>query len=266
MESGCSYLRLCVVFCIVSLSMVGCKSRTRESVWNGSWKLNASRSQSYGSYFTVGIAPTGVVTVTNEANSFSFRCNGSEFQNGAGHTTVCTPANDSQWRLTGKSNGKDSNESIWDISPDGKVLTIRSSDFHPDGTQGLSKTSFTRRGGTSGFAGRWQDTAPLRSRPKTLDIALDGQHLHFAYPEIGQYSDSPLDGSIVPIHGPRVRPGSAMSLKAIGPREFRTQLIFSGHVIRNGTLDISEDGRTLLQETWEPEDQEEKDRLVYDKQ
>jgi len=204
--------------------------------------------------------------VTNEANSFDFRCNKKEFQNGADHTTVCTPVNGSQWKLTRRINGKVSGIFVWDISSDGKTFVIRSSELHSDGTQGASETTFKRLSGTNGFAGRWQEATPLKLRPKVLDVAVVGQRLHLAYPDTGQYSDSTFDGSIVPIHGPRVRSGSAISARAIGPRDFQIQLMLSGQVIRKGTLDISEDGRTLFQESWTPENPDEKDRLVYDKQ
>jgi hypothetical protein len=266
MDSRYRYLRLCVGLCIACLVIVACKNRNRELDWNGSWKLNMSRSQAHGSYFTVGIAPNGVVTVTNEANSFNFQCNKKEFQNGAGHTTGCTPVNGGEWILKRRINGKVTGTFVWDISSDNETFVIRTTELRSDGTQGTSETTFDRRGGTNGFAGRWQEATPLKLRPKILDVAVDGQRLHLEYPESGQYSDSPLDGSVVPIHGMHVRPGSAISVKAISPQEFQTQLMWSGQVIRKGTLVIGEDGRTLLQESWVPENPDEKDRLVYDKQ
>jgi hypothetical protein len=204
--------------------------------------------------------------VTNEANSFNFQCNKKEFQNGASHTTVCTPVNGGEWKLTRRINGKVSGTFVWDISSDNETFVIRTTELRPDGTQRASETTFNRRGGTNGFAGRWQEAMPLKLRPKILDVAVDGQRLHLEYPESGQYSDSPLDGFVVPIYGPRVRSGSAISVRAISSREFQTQLMLSGQVVRKGTLEISEDGRTLLQESWAPDNPDEKDHLVYDKQ
>jgi hypothetical protein len=258
--------RLCVVLSVALLTIVACGYRNRELDWNGTWNLNMSESQAYGSYFTVGIDPNGVVTVTNEANSFNFRCNNEEFQNGAGYTTVCTPVSGNQWKLTRRIGGMVSGMFVWDISSDGETFVIRASELHPDGAQDASETTFKRRGGTKGFAGRWQEATPLRSRPKILEVVEDGRHLHLAYPDIGQYSDSPLDGSTAPIHGPRVRSGFEISVRAISSREFQTHLILSGQMIRQGTLEISEDGRTLIQESWAPKNPDEKDRLVYDKQ
>lgn len=260
------YLPLFVAFCIASVAIQGCHDRNRESAWNGTWKLNVSKSEAYGRYSTIAIAPNGVVTLTNEAFSFNFRCNNEEFQNGAARSTACTALNARQWKLTNRTNGKDTGTAIWDISPDSRTLTIRPNTFQGDGTQSSSELIYARRGGTKGFAGRWQQITPLRSRPNVLDVALNGQRLHLAYPEIGQYSDSPLDGSIVPVHGPLVQPGASISVRAISPREFYTEQIVSGRVIRKGSMDIGEDGRTLLAESWTPANPDEKDRLVYDKQ
>jgi len=267
MDFRSRYLRLCTGLCIASLAIQGCKDPNRESVWNGTWKLNVSESQAYGGYFTLGIAPDGVVTVTNEAYTSNFECNSKEFKNGAGHSIVCTPLNSRQWKLTTRTDdGKDTGTSVWEVSSDGKTLTVLSNELQADGTRRSNEITYTRRAGTNGFAGRWQNTTPLKSHPRILDIALNGKLLHLAYPEIGQYSDSPLDGSIVPLHGPRVQPGSSISVKAMSSREFYSQLIFSGRVIRKVTMNISEDGRTLVQESWASDNPNERDRLVYNKQ
>lgn len=259
MNSRYRYRRFCVRLCIALLALVGCKNRNQESAWNGTWKMNLAESRPHGAYFTVGIAPDGLVTVANAAYSYSFRCNDKEFQSEDGRTTVCVAKNNRQWILTYKTHGKDTGTYIWDISPDDNTLKIHSS-------QGSGESTFTRRDGMNGIAGRWQETDALRLRPKILQLALEGRRLHFVYPEVGQYTDSPLDGTIVPIHGPRVRQGMTYSVKAISPQELQTQMMFSGRVIHQGTLAISEDGRVLYQEFWSPENPGEKDRLVYDKQ
>jgi hypothetical protein len=153
------------------------------------------------------------------------------------------------------------------LSLDGKSLTIQPLNFDetPD-VSGRTKV-YARRSGTNGFAGRWQDTAPpLSSRPKILDVALNGGRLHLAFPELGQHSDPPIDGSVVPTYGPSVSPGAGISVKAISPREFSVEYVFSGRVIRKGTISLSGDGRTLLRESWATGDPDQSDRLVYDKE
>lgn len=260
MMSEMRYLRLCAAFCIASLAIQGCQRLKRESAWNGTWKLSMSKSQAYGRYVTIAIAPDEVVTLTNETISVNFRCNNQEFQNGSARTSACMALNASQWKLTNRINGKVTGAAIWDVSSDGRTLTIR------NGTSGASEFIYVRRDGANGFAGRWQQTAPLRSVVKTLVIAQNGQYLHLASPETGQYSDSPLDGAAVPIHGPLVWLGVTGSVRAISPRQFDTQTMYSGKVIRKGTMELSGDGRTLLTESWRPDDPDEKDRLVYDRQ
>jgi hypothetical protein len=99
-----------------------------------------------------------------------------------------------------------------------------------------------------------------------MAIELDGQHLHLGYPETGTSSDSLLDGSITPIQGPLVWPHATISVKAISPQELDTRTMYSGKVAREGTMELSEDGRTLVVESWTPDNPDEKDRLIYEKQ
>lgn len=265
MTLGNSNLHMGLWFLVIFLTLQGCEHRESGSLWTGTWKLDASKSQAYGSYFTIAIASDGLITVTNEAYDFSFRCDDTEFKNGTNHTTVCIRSNNEQWNLSGRTDGKDAGTSIWKISPDGTTFTIRSNEIQNGASQAVEMT-YIRRSGTNGFAGQWQDTAPLRNHPKILEIGLNGKRLHLEYPEIGQYSDSLLGGVASPVHGPRVKPGSTIFVSATSPRQLSTQQMFSGKVIRYGTMDISDDGRTLLQESWKPESPSERDRLIYNKQ
>jgi hypothetical protein len=258
-------LRLCAILCTASLALTGCKTST-QSAWSGTWKLNLAKSQAY-SHFTIAIAPGGIVTETSETRSVSFRCNNQdEFQMGLGQTTICATVNDKHWLMKNKVCGKVAQMTSWDISPDGRTLTIRSARVLRDKPQPLNEHIWTRASGTNGFAGRWQDTTPLKSRPKVLSISLDSQRLFLAYPDVDQFSEMPLDGSAVPVNSPRILPGFTTAIKAIKPREFDTQTMRGGKVTREGTYTLSDDGRTLLQQFWTPDDPAEKDRMVYDKQ
>ncbi len=185
---------------------------------------------------------------------------------GINQTTVCSSVNGSEWKMIGRRNGKETQTSFWNISLDGKTFTTRTNRLHPDGTQTFSEKIFTRKAGTVGFPGRWQEPTPLDSLDTVLQIELNGTRLHLAYPDIGEYSDSPIDGSVVPVQGLRVAPKLAISTREISPLEFDTKTILSGRVIREGTIRISESDRTLVQESWGVQHPDEKDRLVYDKQ
>jgi len=66
--------------------------------------------------------------------------------------------------------------------------------------------------------------------------------------------------------GPGVRAGFAMSVRQEGRLQMHTQLSFGGQVIQEGTLKLSDDGRTVVRELWVPARPSEKDSLVYEKQ
>jgi len=263
MRLACRFLLLCTALSIALLTIQGCANVNQELAWSGTWRLNLSRSHAYGPYVTIAIAPDGLVTLTNETTSFNFRCDNTEFRNGSAHTSACTAVSSTEWKLKHRMYGKDAGTDIWDISPDGQTWTIRS---QSDRAQPSNEVIFARRAGTNGFAGRWQDTTPLLVRPRILRIVLNGWHLHLTYPTSGQYSDSPLYGSASPVQGPLVMPGVTLSVWAISARGFYTRSAISGRVIRDGTMDVSDDDRTLVVKSWRPNDPQQKDQLVYDKQ
>ncbi|MGA8938345.1 MAG: hypothetical protein WB439_04195 [Acidobacteriaceae bacterium] len=224
-----------------------------------------AESQAYGSYLNVGIAGDGTITKSNGVTSFSFRCNNKEFLDGA-YIGVCAPMGESEWKWTYTLKGKHFETILWDVSPDGKMFTIHSSEIRPDGTQKVNEGIYSRRSGTAGFAGRWQDATPLKGKAKIMGLAIRGGVLHITYPEFKIYADATLNGSIVPIHGPQIRSGAAISITAMSSQELYAEWRFGGKITRGGAFDLSQDGRTIVVNSWALANPDEKNRLVYDKQ
>jgi hypothetical protein len=256
------------VLLVVLLMASGCHGSS--ATWNGTWRLNPAKSRVQGGAdIAVITSPDGQIRITNDAFNFDFRCNGKEYSNPNGKdlTTSCIQVGTAQWKLTYKRNGAVSSEVLWDLSPDATTLTIHGKSIQPDRSSRDVEHVYHRLGEGSGLSGRWQEGNPFSSRPPLLNLSLEGSTLHFAYPETGQYVDAPLDGTRTPMHtSPRARQGFAMSIKQASPVQMHTEISFEGRVIREGTLTISNDGRTIIQESWAPERLSEKDSFVYEKQ
>lgn len=235
------------------------------SAWNGTWKLNESKSNIPGPSFGLTILPTGEYHSENGTYSFNFRCDGKEYPVTANRTTSCTQTGDLVMDTATKEGGKAVGTAHWSLSPDGKILTIKGTSIEPDGSVKPREKVYSRTFGSTGFVGGWTDTKRLESRPQMV-LALNRQTLHIAFSEGGQYMDPPLSGADVACHGRGVPQGLTMAVRPNGPREFLTFKKFQGRVVNEGSLKLSADGRTLVEEYWAPNSPNQKATLVYEKQ
>jgi hypothetical protein len=166
---------------------------------------------------------------------------------------------------TSKQNGTKVEAAHWELSADGKLLTITSTSTQANGSLKFKQSVFERTFGSTGFVGGWKNTKPFGTGGRLLVLALKDGRLHFAFPGSGQYTDLTLDGSDAAMHGPGVPPGQTMAMKSQGSRELLTLQKIQGKVLHQGSLKISADGRILVEEFWRPGSSQ-KAVLVYDKQ
>jgi hypothetical protein len=164
-----------------------------------------------------------------------------------------------------KENGTKAGSAHWELSPDQKMLTIKSTLFQPDGSAKSRENVYSRTSASVGFVGGWRNTKRLESRPQLL-LLMNDRRLHIAFPESGQFTDPPLDGSDAAIHGPGVLQGLTMAIRPRGPQEFLTLRKLGGQITNQGSLRLSADGRTLVEEYWRPDRPNEKAVLVYERQ
>ena len=265
LRSSSIRLRLCAGLCVALLAVEGCSNPNRYAAWNGTWKLNIAESQAHN-YLSIGVGPDGVATVTTEGMDFSYRCDGSAISMGQGRTGFCNPVNEAEWKISYKINGQDSGTSLWDLSPDQNTFAVRAMKSGTDAALGYKDIStYTRRSGTKGFAGRWEADDPFRARFKTLRLEIHGGYLRWVDPQFGQYYDAPLNGITVPIQR-SLRVGEGVSVRPMSSKEFYIEWSVAGRIIRGGTFDMGDDGRTMVERSWKLANPEDQDRLVYEKQ
>jgi hypothetical protein len=88
------------------------------------------------------------------------------------------------------------------LSLDGAVLTIKSRKFQADGSVKLKERRYKRTSGSVGFAGGWRNVNPLESTPSIWQISLDGDRMHYSFPQEGEHVDAVLDGTDAAVRGP----------------------------------------------------------------
>lgn len=248
---------------VISMAALGCSGAS--PVWDGTWKLNESKSSIPGPSFLITISPAGEYHYDNGTYSYSFRCDGKEYSTRPNRTISCLQTSAFVIDTTSKENGAKVATAHWELSADGKMLSIKGTSVQADGSVKPREIAYSRTSASIGFAGGWSNTKRLESRPQLL-LALNERSLHIAFSESGQYIDAPLDGSDAPMHGPGVPQGLTMAIRPHGPQEFLTLKKVGGQIINQGSLRLSADGRTLVEESWGPGTPDQKATLVYKKQ
>ena len=251
-----------VVFCALAATL-GCRSPSPD--WNGTWKLNLSKSSYQNLAVTISIAADGEYRYDNGRSSFTFRCDGKDRPIGKNRTEACVKSSATTLDLTQKENGAKTNAYHWDLSADGKVLTATATAFRPSGPVTTSQVVASRISGSNGFAGQWRDTSYLQ-RHANMTLRLDSQTLHLSYPGAGQEVDAPFDGADAAVHGPHAPEGMTYAVRLVGRREIFTLTKRDGKAPIRGSLELSKDGRTITDSWWNPDRPTDKGLFVYEKE
>jgi hypothetical protein len=187
-----------VVFCALFATQ-GCQAPSPD--WNGTWKLNPTKSSFQGQVLTISIAAGGEYRF-NEGNwSDTFSCDGRDRPIGNNRTLACVKSGVTALDITLKENGAKTRATHDELSTDGRVITTTVTEFRPNGPVITSQIIFSRLSGSNGFAGQWRDTNYLQQHAD-MTLKLDNQALHIDYPDAGQHIDAPLDGVDAEVHGP----------------------------------------------------------------
>jgi hypothetical protein len=257
--------------CTIAITFAGCHHI--QSPWDGQWTLNPAKSHYAAPTFSVAISPSGEYRVDNGAFDYSFLCDGREYSAASGHTTSCTQISSRAIALKGLADAVSTN-ARWELSADGKTLTITADRIQIDGSSeddaghGVVKKQekvFERISGSSGFTGQWREMNPLEALSKTVVLILNYNAFHFENAETGQVSDSRADNPATSIRGANQPAGFTRYVQILGPRQLQTEDTFEGRVILRTSWKVSDDGHTLYEETWVPQNPTQKDLLVYQK-
>jgi hypothetical protein len=250
-----------VTFCALAATL-GCRSPSPD--WNGTWKLNPSKSNFKGRFFTVSISRDGEYRFDDGSLSFTFRCDGKDRPIGKNRTRACVKSSATVLDLTQKENGIKTTAGHWELSANGKIFMSTATTFRPSGPVTTGQMVASRISGSNDFAGKWQDTSYLQ-RHADLMLRVDSQTLHLSYPSGGQYVDASLDGVDAAVHGPHAPEGMTYSTRLAGRREILTLAKRNGKALTQGSLELSGDGRVITESWWNPGQPADKGTFVYEK-
>ncbi len=232
--------------------------------WNGTWKLNPTKSSFQGQILTISIAADGEYRF-DENSSHTLRCDGKDRPVGNNRTLVCVKSGVTVLDITQKENGVRTRVTHDELSTDGKVFTTTVTEFRPNEPIRTSQIVFSRASGSDDFAGQWRDTSYLQQHAD-MTLRLDQQVLHIDYPGAGQHIEAPLDGGDVAIQGPPASAGVTYAARLAGQRQFIILTKRNGKVLTQGSLELSKDGRSVTDSWWNPDQPSNKATFVYEKE
>ena len=240
----------------------GCRKPSPD--WNGTWKLNLTKSSYQGRVLTISISADGEYRF-DESSSHTIRCDGKDQPIGQDRTLVCVRKGGKALDIIVKEKGAKTRATHDELSTDGKTFTTTVTEFRPNGPPVIaSQIVFSRISGSNDFAGQWRDINYLQQHAE-MTLRLDNRTLHIDYPNVGQHIDAPLDGSDAPIQGPRILAGATYAVRFAGRHELVATAKHNGEVFTQGSLELSSDGRTIVSSWWNPDRPDNRGTLVYEK-
>lgn len=249
-----------VVFCAFSAAQ-GCGAPSPD--WNGTWKLNPSKSSYQGQVLTISISPDDEYRFF-ETSGRTIRCDGKDRPTENNRTLASTKAGTTILDIILKENGIKTRATHDELSADGKVFTTTVTDFQANEPVFTTQIIYSRLSGSNGFAGQWRETGYLQEHAD-MTVRLDNRALHIDYPRAGQQIDAPLDGIDAAVHGPHASEGTTYSVRFAGRREFLILTKSNGKVLTQGSLELSDDGKTVTEYRWSPDRPAAKVTLVYER-
>jgi hypothetical protein len=250
-----------VVICLMFAAQ-GCRATSPD--WNGSWKLNPTKSGYQGYVVTISISADGEYHFDGNS-SIAVLCDGKERPIGDNRTRACVQSGNKALDITQRENGVKTKATRDELSTDGNVLTATVTEFQPNRPVIPYQIVFSRLSGSSDhFAGRWRDTSYFQHHAD-MTVRLDNQALHIEYPSAGEHIDVPLDGAEGAVAGPRVLEGTTCAVRSAGDREFLMVTKRNGKVFSQGSLKLSDDGKMIINSWWNPDRPDDVGTLTYEK-
>jgi hypothetical protein len=250
-----------IIFCAFVVTS-GCRAPLPD--WNGTWRVNATKSSFQGSVSIISISADGEYRYDDGISSFTFRCDGQYRSIGNNRTEACVKSSATILDLTREENGARINAYHWELSSGGKVLTVTATAFRPSGPVITAKIIASRMSGSSDFAGQWRDPSYLQ-RHADMTLRLDSHTLSIGYPNAGQYISAPLDGADATVQGTHLQ-GATYTARPAGQRALLLLTKRNGKVLIQTSLDLSGDGKIITYSWWNPDRPAGKGTLVYEKQ
>ena len=234
----------------------------------GTWKTQPSKNPTGMATITYSASATGQEHYSNNRNSeYDFAIDGKEYPTDRPASTVTwNKTGKLSWNCTEKIRGRVTREIHLALSPDGQTLTTTYTWFNPGNRTAQGLTVFSRVSGGPGLEGIWKSMKRVEE-PDTLTIAfpVSGQMYMYVDPIDNTWA-GPMDGTFMAVQSPMSPPDMTSAYRVAGPRKMTFEAKVGDKITFVGTLEVSEDGKTLTRTTWAPGKRDAKTVLILEKQ
>ena len=253
-------------FVVLSALFIAGSAHAATSPFDGTWKLDVSKSRFTGDTFTYSKTAAGYHASAGGAFEYDFAVDGKPHHVFADRTTTWTQAGDGGWNVLIKADGKLLRKEHTVLSPDGTKLATTSVSYRPDGTTASTSDVYARVSKSTGLVGTW----------KSVSVKAASDRMTISTPAPGRFKlvtgayretiDGKTDGSPTAVKGPDVPAGAFGLYKAVSPAKWEYSAVYKTQVIMKGTMAVSSDGRSLIETNWIPGREAESETEVYEKQ
>ncbi len=207
------------------LALVGCccvsSFAFAQSPFDGTWKLNAAKSNLAGDTMTIEDAGNGALKYTDSDQTYTFKPDGSSITTPMGQDRSFVKGADGSYTSTVKLHGTLLRTNTWKVAADGNTLTIESKGTKPNGDAFDDFTTYTRTAPGEGIVGGWKSTQVKLSSPNSISIKTDGDDVTLTISAIKASCQARWDGKDHGCSGPTLVDGLTVALTKTGPTTFK---------------------------------------------
>jgi hypothetical protein len=217
-----------------------------ESPFDGTWKLNTSKSHLAGDTMSYADAGSGMLKYTDSDQTYTFKPDGSSFTTPMGTDRTFLKTGDNSYTATSKKGGLLLRTTTIKVSSDGKTLMVESKGTKPNGDNFDDTFTYIRTSPGTGLIGGWKSTEVKLSSPNSLTIQTDGTDgVTTTLSAIKATCQAKWNGKDFPATGPTVPDGLTLALSKTGPSSFKLVQKVKGKVIVIARYQLASDGTTM---------------------
>jgi hypothetical protein len=217
-----------------------------DSPFDGTWKLNTSKSHLEGDTMTYADAGSGALKFTDSDQTYTFKPDGSSFTTPLGIDRTFAKTGDDSYTATSKKGGVLLRTTTIKVSSDGKTLLEESKGTKPNGDNFDDTFTYVRTSPGTGLIGGWKSTEVKLSSPNSLTIQSDGTDgVTLTLSAIKATCQAKWDGKDAPASGPTVPDGLTLAVSKTGPSSFKLVQKVKGKVLVILRYRLAADGKSL---------------------
>lgn len=228
----------CIGCCLASVALAA-------SPFDGTWHLNAAKSQLTGDMLSFKDDGSGGFKYTDSTESYSFKPDGSSFTTPAGTEMTFRPSSEGSYTSTAKRHGLLLRTTTWQPAADGKTLTVESKGTKPNGDAFDNTETYARSSPGKGIAGDWKGTQVSLSSPNSLSFKTEGDELTLMISAMKATWHGKLDGKDTPASGPTVPDGLTVAITSTGPHSMKLVEKLNGKPVDISEFRVAADGKSM---------------------